>query len=158
MRKSRSSRSHIDIAKEVKEARTLKGRKRLREEIEFGAIERDVVEWTDQVNVSPYWDHAAETCYDEEGEIKEQAAANPDYVKMGDYNSFYPKPFHSEKIERLYKKLNVEEKMKLLTDKEKEVLEMLSNGYSQKEVAKLLGNSDGRISNIVNNIKTKLKN
>jgi len=159
MKKSRISKSHKDIEKEVKEARTIAGRKRLKEEIEQDASEWDVVEIdSEDVRVSPYWDHAEDNNYNEEGEIQEDPQANPDYVDTSKPHEVYPKSFMSEKTQRLYKKLNIEEKMKTLTDKEKEVLDMICHGYSQRETAELLNIAQSTVRDILNGAKNKLKN
>jgi RNA polymerase sigma factor (sigma-70 family) len=158
MKKSKSSRSPIDIEKEVKEARTIKGRKDLRKEIDLDVSERDVEEWTDKVSISPYWDQAQLNKYNEETEILEDARANPDYVDTSKSHEVFPKPFKSEKVDRLYKKLGIEEKLKRLTVKEREVLGMICNRYSQKETAEMLNISDGSVYNTLNKAKNKLKN
>ena len=158
MKKSKSSKSLTDIEKEVKESRTITGRKALRKEIDRDTSEWDVVKWTGKITISPYWDQSELNNHNEDGEASEDVLANPDYVDTSKPHEAFPKSFKSEKVDRLYKKLGIEEKLKRLTVKEREVLDMICNGYSQKEVAEMLNISDGSVYNTLNKAKNKLKN
>lgn len=153
MKKSKSSKSLKDIDKEVKEARTLQGRKNLRSEIDQDASEWDVIEWHSQVSVSPYWDSLQGSTMTQDGEYQEDPCANPDLLPLED-----SRPFHSNRVERLYNKLNISGKIDKLTDKEKEVLEMVCNGYSIGDTADMLNMTKSNVQDTLNRAKIKLKN
>jgi DNA-binding NarL/FixJ family response regulator len=166
MRKSKSSKSFKDIEKEVKEARTIIGRKRLRNEIDLGSIERDVEIRENISSNGAYWDDAIEfQLLGSEGEIKEHPRANPDYLTLPkgqahlwEQNSTpYPKAFKSNKVKKILINSNIKLKLKLLSDREREVLEMVCNGYSLEETARLLDINKSSISMYINRARIKLK-
>lgn len=57
----------------------------------------------------------------------------------------------------IYKKRLVDEMVKPLTDRQREILELVGNNYSYEEIAKLLGVHKGTVSRTVVRIKQKIK-
>ena len=148
MRKSKMSSSVKDIESEVKEARTIEGRKRLREEIEFDASERDVISSSES-----YWEFISDNIYLDD-EVKEDAEANPDI--LGEDSTLHPRAFNSAKVERLFKKSDIMSKLHLLSSREREVLEMVCVGYSFDEISKLLIISKSAVNEYINRARSKL--
>jgi DNA-directed RNA polymerase specialized sigma subunit len=120
------------------------------EEIALGQIERDVRRTTkeEKISSSPYWTWLEKRGYqaDSDDRMLEIKEANPDilgeYVRSANFLS-------KEELMDVIKMS--------LTDKQAEVMRLVLEGFSQTEIASIIGVKQGYISQVIKVSRNKLR-